>query len=617
MRSSFVAVLGLAAVACTTEPLDFGAQCVLNSDCRDPYWCIYQFCRNRCAEDRDCPTGSYCAVDNDGLGWCLIPSESQCVDDRSCWADLECTADNVCRLPCVDESVCLRSQFCIDGHCTEPEGPIGDAGVPPDGGVPDAAMPDAGGCGDPLFDCDGDPMNGCETDVTDDVMHCGRCDNPCLDSGDRAFPACEARACTIGCEAGYDDCNDTIDDGCETDVDRDEAHCGRCENPCTGGRACIAGGCMGHAFPGTGTMPFEPTADISIAPGVSHFSSIHIPVGVTVTTSAGTGILELIATGDVIIEGTLNVSGGPGTVPPDIVQAGSGGTTGRPVSPAAVSCGGAPGDGGRGAPGQDTPLARAGCALGGRNGGGMSGMFGADLMMQVGGGGGGGYAGGGGGGGFTHPGANGASADGSMGGAAGEMCMGGGGGVAPGVYAGSNGMGFCPGRGGGGGGGSIGATAAADLAVSATFYPGSGGGGGGSSDAGTGGGGGGGGGGALRIASHTRIVVSGSILASGGNGGGSSGANGGGGGGSGGVVYLAAPVIEVPSSGEILVDGGRGGNAQAGRMGGDGGLGRIRLSTDPGVCRLDGYFGEITGRDCTLSPDPPTEGAIFVGRYPN
>ena len=51
--------------------------------------------------------------------------------------------------------------------------------------------------------------------------------------------------------------------------------------------------------------------DTVLEPRVHHFTTITIPAGVRVTTM-GSGVLELRATGSVIIDGVIDVSGGDG-----------------------------------------------------------------------------------------------------------------------------------------------------------------------------------------------------------------------------------------------------------------------------------------------------------------
>ena len=371
------------------------------------------------------------------------------------------------------------------------------------------------------------------------------------------------------------------------------------------------------------------SGNLVIPAGLHNYGTITIAAGAHVF-GDGNGVLDLRATGDVIINGTLDVSGGSGgNVGNQVNGGGSGGSAGSGQHGAdgpydAYGSGGRCINGSFGAVACSASIAvmgngnTGGGGWGGQGGGQMGGggMGGASNSYDynAGGGGGGGGAGGGAGGFAGADGciAAGAAGGGSYGGGAtGCGATGQGGGQAcPGAYAGGNGAvgaSGCTPIAGSGGGGSIGCDAAADLAMSSTFRPGSGGGGGGNGGDANGearsggGGGGGGGGGALRITSPTRIVVgtSGAILARGGAGGfGGYSADdcvddsgGGGGGGSGGALWLQAPNITVPASGVLSAAGGGGGNAGATSSagpGGTGGLGRIRLSFDPAQSSLNG-----------------------------
>lgn len=419
---------------------------------------------------------------------------------------------------------------------------------------------------------------------------------------------------------------------------------------CADGTLCVDDACYRPRFQSTGTEgAFAPTAHIALRGGVHPFTTVTVREGLTVTLApGGDGTLVILATGDVVIAGTIDLSGAAGgdgvaldCPPMHTLGGGRGGDTASPIAAprgVADTCGGG-GRGGGGMPGAPTTT-MAGCVRGGAQGGGAGGEY-CGAQGSSAGAGGGGFAGGGGGAGVdddrvVHVGGNG-------GGTAEEGAamsnipnVGIGAGFGTGEYAGGPGAGMSPGvcngsiaiaggrsAGSGGGGGSIGVTAARDLAVATTFRAGSGGGGGGAlclyampftptcpadtqARASTGGGGGGGGG-ALRIVSATRIVVSGSLLARGGDGGrGVDGHSGGGGGGSGGVVFLDAPEVRV--TGTIDARGGRGGVSAriAGMLmcdtsGAYGGLGRIRIAARPARCSIAG---------ATLQPPPVSAGCV-------
>ncbi len=486
-----------------------------------------------------------------------------------------------------------------DAAC--PEGPAGRASC---------VMGSCGlSCDAGMEDCDGDPITGCEADPMTDIRNCGGCGIRCAPRPNTAA-TCIAGSCGVECLDGFVDCDGMAANGCEIQTAEDPANCGSCGNACVlSTDACVRGMCVGLPFESDGSDgAFAPTVDTVLPPGIYQYTTIDIPAGVTVTTS-GTGVLELYASGDVTIEGVIDVSGsrggtwsGGGGCSGD---GGGGGATGTPLAPGlGRSCAGgggglgAPGEGGTGTSGQLS------CAFGGSFGGGAGGGTGGSVLVYLGGGGGGGFAGGGGGGHSTLAGDGASIAGASQGGAGGLRGEGGEpsfAGTPLAVYAGGNG---CSDR--DGGGGSIGADAVADLAVASTFRPGSGGGGSGPASSCARGSGGGGGGGAVRIASATRIVIgsAGEVRANG-----EAGGNGGGGAGSGGVIYLSAPELE--SLGRVSAIGGGTAGCRSG------GVGRIRLSVLPERCTAWGAFDPpLPTGGCVPSATPAPPGRTYIDTYP-
>jgi hypothetical protein len=76
-------------------------------------------------------------------------------------------------------------------------------------------------------DCNGMPLDGCETRVSDNPMACGGCGIVCA-AGPRASSRCTAGRCELLCDAGYVDCDLDPRNGCELEV---------------GGRCTTANGC--------------------------------------------------------------------------------------------------------------------------------------------------------------------------------------------------------------------------------------------------------------------------------------------------------------------------------------------------------------------------------------
>lgn len=494
-------------------------------------------------------------------------------------------------------------------------------------------------CHDGWGDCNELFEDGCEHDVTEDVDNCGRCGHACTRRLN-AEPRCVAGECRYRCLEGYADCNLDSVDGCEVRTDRDVDNCGECSSPClVEGDLCVFGACVAPPFPADDAVealaPAPGAGIVVLASGVHHFTSIHIPEGVTLMTD-GAGVLELYAAGDVLIEGTIDLSGGRGgngcshDSGGDLTNAcnGGGGYTGTAVDGAAgepLTCNPG-GEGGLGGHGED---AYAACGGGGHLGGGSGGSQWEGLYAGNGGGGGGGFAGGGGGsGGWSESaGGDGASVSGFGSGGSGEAYRyAGHGGESSTLtiemfYRGADGEDtVCGGSGctgSGGGGGSIGERAALDLEVTeVSFLPGSSGGGGGGGPW-AGGGGGGGGGGALRIATTGSLTISSTALVTvrGGDGGDAPHRGGSGGGGSGGVLSLSSPELIV--EGIVDAGGGLGGESDTSAGdGGDGGLGRIRISTVPEDCQL---FGTWTPPllDMCRPTDTPAPGTAYVGLYPD
>ena len=92
-------------------------------------------------------------------------------------------------------------------------------------------------------DCDDSLDNGCETDTRSAVNHCGRCDNTC-ELSHVAFARCGNSACQIaGCDAGWGSCDGQVVTGCESSFIDDPAHCGGCHRTCAPGNNVTGTGC--------------------------------------------------------------------------------------------------------------------------------------------------------------------------------------------------------------------------------------------------------------------------------------------------------------------------------------------------------------------------------------
>lgn len=97
-------------------------------------------------------------------------------------------------------------------------------------------------CAHGFGDCNGDPDDGCETDL-DDPENCGACGNVC-DNGE-----CNDLSCA--CDEGFAECDADPTTICETDVASDAKHCGVCSRDC-GSAACKDGFCQPEQLAGPG-----------------------------------------------------------------------------------------------------------------------------------------------------------------------------------------------------------------------------------------------------------------------------------------------------------------------------------------------------------------------------
>ncbi|MGC8926524.1 MAG: hypothetical protein ACP5QK_01225 [Myxococcota bacterium] len=80
-------------------------------------------------------------------------------------------------------------------------------------------------CQTPYKDCNNDMSDGCETNSDTDNQHCGFCSNDC-----GANSLCNSGNC--GCIDGYKNCNGRWSDGCEVDLNNDPENCGECGRDC-------------------------------------------------------------------------------------------------------------------------------------------------------------------------------------------------------------------------------------------------------------------------------------------------------------------------------------------------------------------------------------------------
>lgn len=172
---------------------------------------------------------------------CDILQEMACISDRAALAVGSLAA------ALAFSSACSLTGP-LDGYAVgdKPSGSSQDGGT--DSGSDaksDTPQDNASGCPTGFDDCDNDPANGCETELTTDVAHCGTCDTACVVGN--GTPGCVSGECVVvACEPGFEDCDDDPLTGCEADTATSAEHCGACGTACTYSHAqgaCNAGSC--------------------------------------------------------------------------------------------------------------------------------------------------------------------------------------------------------------------------------------------------------------------------------------------------------------------------------------------------------------------------------------
>ena len=198
-----------------------------------------------CLGDADCPPGKVC-----GANRCV----AGCSDQHPCGPNVSCCGGQ-CVLEAVDVRncggcgvACKANWSCCGGACADPlvdPANCGGCGMPcvVAHGTPSCSF---GGCGiaacDAGFDdCNRDLSDGCETKITT-IANCGACRRQCVMPN--AFPVCDNGACAIGaCFQNFADCDGAGQNGCEIALMQDPKNCGKCGAMCAQGQQCINGIC--------------------------------------------------------------------------------------------------------------------------------------------------------------------------------------------------------------------------------------------------------------------------------------------------------------------------------------------------------------------------------------
>lgn len=100
-------------------------------------------------------------------------------------------------------------------------------------------------CSDGWGDCNAAVSDGCESNLSSSLNHCGACGNVC--SFPNASASCSGQCQLASCNANYGNCDGILSNGCETNTLSSSSNCGACGNACslpnTSQSACSSGSC--------------------------------------------------------------------------------------------------------------------------------------------------------------------------------------------------------------------------------------------------------------------------------------------------------------------------------------------------------------------------------------
>src|SRR5512133_595692 len=247
-----------------------------------------------------CETNVLTDLANCGVcgGACSLPNATATCSAGKCsvvscangWYDCNGVAEDGCE-------VNLLSNIDHCGKCNSPCSRTNGTATCSQGKCAIACSTNFGNCDESTL-----PNNGCETDLSKTVAHCGNCETSCTDKPN-GVAACVTSSCGVSCAAGFGNCNTDLNDGCETDTLTSLSHCGGCNKPCDGkcvNGACIATPCTGicsnptvfsgarQFTPGSSAFCYETTSQLA-GGNCGNFASGRVPYvnGVAVSCSNG------------------------------------------------------------------------------------------------------------------------------------------------------------------------------------------------------------------------------------------------------------------------------------------------------------------------------------------
>jgi len=210
-----------------------------NGECVDPQWDDYNCgaCGNACEVPADAceqPHVAYgCVLGQCGQKKCAVENNTQYYDcNKDVFANT-CTGDG-CE---VDSLKTTENCGTCGNKCAANEECVNE------GNGYECAVP-----------CERSGKVRCSNtcvDLLNDVQNCGTCGNACRFGGDdesklKETASCKEGLCVYECQPGFADCNNDPSDGCETDLSVHSKNCGACGVTCdvAAGQPCIEGKCL-------------------------------------------------------------------------------------------------------------------------------------------------------------------------------------------------------------------------------------------------------------------------------------------------------------------------------------------------------------------------------------
>ena len=203
-------------------------------------------------------TGTYQDCDDEAANGCesnrLIDAENCGSCEVDCTRDLQNVIGPACNQGSCDYAACQSYYLDCDGNrgngCERAMDAANCGSCGFSCGPNTTCDQGSCACTGTYDNCLGGWADGCETDLATSSANCGACGNDCSDLDHVADVSCQASACQIGsCQEGWGNCDPRVDNGCETDLTSTVVHCGDCATDCNAqlqnvtGPACNLGSC--------------------------------------------------------------------------------------------------------------------------------------------------------------------------------------------------------------------------------------------------------------------------------------------------------------------------------------------------------------------------------------